>query len=434
MPETVRVSSPPRLRRSRWLIPVAPGSRVTRLELFYDLIFVFAFLNVTGLVARDLAVSEVAAGVVVVALLWWCWTGFVALGNVVRADHGVLPVLGFGIMAAVFVLAIAIPQAFVDQPDDLPGPLVFATSYLIVRALTAAGFLFVLTRAGHTAVQLAAVTVPPLLAAVLIGLSVAAPWWVPADAVLEARLVLWTAALLVEYAVGLVLPYAHWSLPSAGHWAERHGLIVLVALGEVVISLGIGPGRFDRLALTARVITASVLGIALVAALWWLHFDSLAAGVEQILHGIRDRVRVPLARDVYTYLHLLTILGVVTTALGLKLLQEAVALRHSPLPGQVSTVLHGGVVIYLLSQAAIARRAFRRTSSSTLVTAVLIAALAVPGAHVAPLAALTVLVAVCGALAVFQRMTGGRRQIKASLRREEHAVEEAASAWREQYL
>ncbi len=268
---------------------MAPGSRVTRLELFYDLIFVFAFLNVTGLVARDLAVSEVAAGVVVVALLWWCWTGFVTLGNVVRADHGVLPVLGFGIMAAVFVLAIAIPQAFVDQPDDLPGPLVFATSYLIVRALTTAGFLFVLTRAGHTAVQLAAVTVPPLLAAVLIGLSVAAPRWVSADVVLPARLVLWTAALLVEYAVGLVLPYAHWSLPSAGHWAERHGLIVLVALGEVVISLGIGPGRFDLLALTTRVIAASVLGVALVAAMWWLHFDSLAAGVEQILHGVRDR-------------------------------------------------------------------------------------------------------------------------------------------------
>ncbi|WP_431932241.1 low temperature requirement protein A [Micromonospora sp. RP3T] len=428
------MSSPPRLRRSRWLIPVAPGSRVTRLELFYDLIFVFAFLNVTGLVARELAASQVAAGVVVVALLWWCWTGFAALGNVVHADHGALPVLGFGIMAAVFVLAITIPQAFVDQPDDLPGPLVFATAYLIVRALTSAGFLFVLTRAGHTGVQLAAVTVPPLLAAVLIGFSVAVPRWVPADAVLEVRLVLWTAALLIEYAVGLVLPYARWSLPSAGHWSERHGLIVLVALGEVVISLGVGPGRFDRLALTTRVITASVLGIALVAAMWWLHFDSLAAGVEQVLHGVRDRSRVALARDVYTYLHLLTIIGVVATALGLKLLLETVAARHSPLPGPTSAVLHGGVTLYLLSQAAIARRAHHRTSRSTVVTAVLIAALTVPGAHLPPLAALVVLVAVCGTLAVFQRMTRERTRVKASLRREEHAVEEAVSAWRKQYL
>ncbi|MDG4801430.1 low temperature requirement protein A [Micromonospora sp. WMMD980] len=370
---------------------------------------------------------------------WWrcsggCWTGFVALGNVVRADHGVLPVLGLGIVAVVFVLAITIPQAFVDQPDDLPGPLVFAGAYLVVRALTSVGFLFVLTRAGHTRVQLGAVTVPPLLAAVFIGVSLTAPWWVPAGAVLETRLVLWTAALLVEYAVGLVLPYAHWSLPSAGHWAERHGLIVLVALGEVVISLGVGPGRFDRLALTTRVITASVLGIALVAALWWLHFDSLAAGVEQVLHGTRGPVRVPLARDAYTYLHLVTITGVVTVALGLKLLLEAVAVRHSALSGPVSAVLHGGVVIYLASQAAVARRAFRRTSRSTLVGMVLIAALAVPGAHVAPLVALAVLVAVCGALAVLQRMAGERGRIKAALRREEHAVEEAVSAWRKQYL
>ncbi|WP_431918835.1 low temperature requirement protein A [Micromonospora wenchangensis] len=143
---------------------------------------------------------------------------------------------------------------------------------------------------------------------------------------------------------------------------------------------------------------------------------------------------MPLARDVYTYLHLLTILGVVTTAMGLKLLLEAVAMRHSPLPGPASAVLHGGVVIYLLSQAAVARRAFRRARRSTLVAAVLITALMVPGAHVALLVALAVLVAVCGALAVFQRMTSERRRIKASLRREEHAVEEAASAWRKQYL
>ncbi|MDG4811121.1 low temperature requirement protein A [Micromonospora sp. WMMD1120] len=286
----------------------------------------------------------------------------------------------------------------------------------------------------HTRVQLAAVTVPPLLAAVLIGLSVAVPWWVPAEAVLDARLLLWSAALVVEYAVGLVLPYAHWSLPSVGHWAERHGLIVLIALGEVVISLGVGPGRFDRLALTTRVITASVLGIALVAALWWLHFDSLAAGVEQSLHGVRDAVRVPQARDIYTYLHLLTILGVVSTALGLTLLVETVAMRHSPLAAAASVALHGGVALYLLSQVAIARRTFHRTNRPVLGTAVLVAALALPGAHLVPLVALVVLVAVCGALAVSQRMTADRRRVKNLLRREEHVTEEAVSAWRKRHL
>lgn len=75
------------------------------------------------------------------ALLWWCWTGFAALGNLVRADHGVLPLVGFGIAAA--ALAIAIPQALVDQPDDLHGPVVFAVSYLAVRALTLSALVFV---------------------------------------------------------------------------------------------------------------------------------------------------------------------------------------------------------------------------------------------------------------------------------------------------
>ncbi|RNL91754.1 low temperature requirement protein A [Micromonospora solifontis] len=416
-------------------MPVAPGSRVTRLELFYDLIFVFAFLNVTGLVSRRLTAPALIAGTVVVALLWWCWTGFVALGNVVRADHGVLPLLGFGIMTAVFVLAITIPQAFIDQPDDLSGPVVFAAAYLIVRALTLAAFLFVLTAAGHTPRQLAVTTVPPAAAGVLIGLSLAVPWWVPADLVLTGRLVLWTGALLIEYAVGLFLPYARWSLPSAGHWAERHGLIVLIALGEAVISLGLGPGRFDRLALTGPVISAAVLGIALIAALWWLHFDIQSPATEQALHGTRGWSRIGLARDVYTYLHLLIIFGVVATALGLKLVLETVAAPGvARLPWSTAAVLYGGVALYLLAEVAVAARAFHRIRRTTLVTGVLIAALSWPATLVPPLVALAVPAAVGVALALSQRFTRDRGRIRNLVRQEERAAEEAVSAWRFRHL
>lgn len=410
---------------------------MTRLELFYDLIFVFAFLNVTDLVARELTVMSALSGLVVLALLWFCWTVFGALGNIVRTDHGVLPLFGFAIMAAVFVLALAIPQAFVDQPGNLSGPGVFAICYLTVRALTTIAFLFIFGGVRPNRWQRVLVTVPPLLAAVLVGVATIAPRWLPAEHTLQIRLGLWTAALVVEYAVGFALPYARWSVVSAGHWAERHALIVLIALGEAVISLGLGPGRFEDLALNLRVVVAAVLGIALIAALWWLHFDTLAPAVEQALHGTRGPLRIPLARDAFTYLYLLLIIGIVATALGLKLVLKEVAAPgiHPPRTPTVIT-LYGGVALYLLAGAAIGMRTFRRLRPSKLVAVVLICALIVPASQIAPLFALGVLVAVCIALALVQRFTSAsaRERIKRAERQEEEAMERALSDWRRQHL
>ncbi|MER7459269.1 low temperature requirement protein A [Micromonospora sp. NPDC126480] len=431
------MSAPPPLRRSRWLRPVVPGTRVTRVELFFDLIFVFAFLNVAGIVSMDLTPQSALSGVVVLALLWWCWTTFASLGNLVRADHGLLPLFGFGIMAAAFVLAIAIPQAFVNQPDDLAGPVVFAGAYLALRALTLAAFLYALSSAGRSRRQLALIALPAVVAAVLIGLAASATWWVPADHVLDVRLALWASALLVEYSIGLFLPYARWAVASAGHWAERHALIVLIALGEAVISLGLGPGRFDRLALTGPVIIGSVLGIVLLATLWWLHFDTLMPSIEQAMHGTRGRTRLPLARDVFTYLHFPVIVAIVATALGLKLVLETVAMPEvEPLPWSAAITLYGGVALYLLAGVAVTARTFRRLRPTALVAGVVIGLLTIPATLLTPLVALTVLVLVCGTLVVVQRWTGAaaRARIKASVREEETVAEEAVSEWRYQHL
>ncbi|MEG3632824.1 low temperature requirement protein A [Micromonospora palythoicola] len=431
------MSAPPQLRRSRWLRPVMPGSRVTRLELFFDLIFVFAFLNVAGLVSVEVTMQAVLSGVVVLALLWFCWTTFATLGNLVRADYGLLPLLGFGVMAAAFVLAIAIPQAFVNQPDDLTGPVVFAVAYLVLRGLTLVTFLYALSAVDGNRRQLMVISLPAVVAAVLVGLAVSASRWAPAEAVLDVRLALWAAAMLVEYSVGLFLPYARWAVASAGHWAERHSLIVIIALGEAVISLGLGPGRFDRLTLTAPVITGSVLGIALLATLWWLHFDTLLPSVEQAMHGTRGPERIALARDVFSYLHFVTIVAIVGTALGLKLVLEVVAMRETePLPWPAVSVLYGSVALYLLMGVAVAARTFRRLRATALAAAVVVSLLTVPAAALTPLVALAVLVAVCGVLAVIQRYSAAdaRARIKASVHAEERVAEQATSEWRRQHL
>lgn len=422
------------VRRSRWLVPVGPGARVTRLELFFDLVFVFAFLNVTGLVSTHPTRSSVLSGVIVLALLWWCWTMLAALGNLVRADQGIVPLFGIGITTAAFVLAIAMPQAFRNQPDDLAGPVVFAGAYLLLRALTLATFLYALTGAGRARRD---VVIPALLAAVLIVLAATARWWAPPDVRVDARLCLWAAALLAEYSVGLILPYARWAIASAGHWAERHSLIVLIALGEAVISLGLGPGRFERLALSGPVIAGSVLGIVLLATLWWLHFDTLAPSVEQAMHGTRDLSRVPLARDVFTYLHLLITMGIVAVALGLKFVLEAVAeLSVEPVRWAGVVILYGGVALYLLAEVAVAARTFRRARLARLIAAIVVCLLSWPATLITPLAALGGLVAVCTALALIERFTGAaaRQRIKTSLRYEEEAAERAVSQWRQQHL
>src|SRR6516164_1249752 len=98
------------------ILPAAPGSRVSRLELFYDLVFVLAFLNVTTLVSANLSAHTLLAGLLVLALLWWCWVSFAALGNAVRTDQGVMPLIGAVTVVALFVLNLSLPEAFTNRP------------------------------------------------------------------------------------------------------------------------------------------------------------------------------------------------------------------------------------------------------------------------------------------------------------------------------
>ncbi|MEU4366607.1 low temperature requirement protein A [Micromonospora chersina] len=186
------------VRHSRWLAPIVPGARVTRIELFFDLIFVFAFLNVNGLVSTNPTPRSALSGLLVVALLWWCWTVLAALGNLVRADQGIVPLFGLGIAMATFVLAIAIPEAFLNQPDDLAGPAVFAVAYLVLRGLTLGLFVYALTGTGRARRPLVLISVPPLVAAGFIVLAGTAAWWLPPDLRVDARFGLWSAALLAD--------------------------------------------------------------------------------------------------------------------------------------------------------------------------------------------------------------------------------------------
>ncbi|PZG22745.1 low temperature requirement protein A [Micromonospora craterilacus] len=422
--------------------PGAPGSRATRLELFYDLVFVFAFIQVTTLTADTPTPRGLVQCLVVLALLWWAWTGFAVLGNVVRTDQGVLPFLAFATVAAAFVFALAMPRAFRDLPGGLPGPLVFAVCYFLVRAVQVAvfgwlargerelrrRFLFVIGRGLPVgALILAAALLPQRLAGEQeqIGL----------------RLGLWVAAVAVEYGAALALGGSGWTVLSAGHWAERHALIVLVALGETIIALGLGAGFVVELPLTWPVIVAATLGVAVVAGFWWAYFDTLALAVEQALHRTRDqRARAVLARDAYTYLHLPLIAGPILFALGLKRLiheaTEPATSAGSVLPGFDLLVLHGGVALYLLALVALGWRVLRVLRWPTVAGLALLAVLVPVAARVPELVALGLLTVVVLTVTVVQTLMDARLrgQVRDVAWAEQLAAEAEQTDWRGRHM
>nr|WP_225853924.1 low temperature requirement protein A [Micromonospora sp. AMSO31t] len=428
-------------RWSRIVRPGAPGSRTTRLELFYDLVFVFAFVNVTTVTASQLTPVNLYRCLLVLALLWWSWTGFARLGNAVRADQGVLPLVGFLTVAATFLLVLSVPGAFVDRPGGLHGPLIFAGCYFVIRMAQLAVFAWVErsdpVRRG-TLLPRAAV---PTTATVLLVVAGTVPAKL-ADRpyAVGLQLALWTAALLVEYVVGVTLARRWWVVVSAGHWAERHALIVLVALGESIIALGLGPKT--GLPLTGPVAVAALLGILVVAMLWWAYFDTLAYALEQALHHARDPdLRRRLSRNVYTFLHLPLVAGTILFALGLKdLLADAASPETPgwgpPLGGFWVAVLFGGVGLYLLSLVACALLVLREVHWPLVITVVVLAVVAplvAPIPELASLIVLAVLVTVGVVVETFSE-DGRRRQVRQLALEEQLAAEADQSHWRQDHL
>ncbi|MET9299943.1 low temperature requirement protein A [Micromonospora aurantiaca] len=419
----------------------APGSRTTRLELFYDLVFVFAFLSVTTLTASVLTPVNLYRFLLVLALLWWSWTGFARMGNAFRADQGVLPLVGVVTVAATFLLVLSTPSAFANRGGWLPGPLVFAGCYFVIRTAQLTVFAWADRADPARRRGLRIRFLAPTVATALLVVAGTLPGRLPQERLaVWLQLALWTLALLVEYLSGAILGRQWWVVVSAGHWAERHALIVLVALGESLIALGLGPKR--GLPLTGPVAVAALLGVVIVATLWWAYFDTLAFALEQALHQARDRAaRLRLARTVYTFLHLPMVAGIILFALGLKdLLAEATSPATPawgpPLGAFWAGILFGGVGLYLLSIAACWWLAERRVRPPLLVTVLLLVAAVPAVALLHELNALVVLAVLTGAGVAWEtRGENGRRSRVRRLALEEQIAAEAEqSHWRQQHL
>ncbi|MBA3277658.1 MAG: low temperature requirement protein A [Geodermatophilaceae bacterium] len=375
---------------------ITERATVTPLELFFDLVFVFALTQVTALMADQPSAVGVVRGMLILSVLWWCWVGYAWLGNVVRADEGVIRLAMFGAMAAMFVIALTIPESFDDLPGGLPGPVVFAVGYFVVRV--AHLLLFLAVSRDNPQLRRQVLRFAPSVVLGTSFLLIASQLDGPAQTAL------WATALVADYVGTMLAGASGWRVNSAGHFAERHGLIIIVALGESIVSIGIG---VTELPISWPIVVASALGLALSAGLWWAYFDVAALDSEHALAAADGERRARLARDGYSYLHLPMIAGIILLSLGLKKVLGYVGGDdgHSwvdPLYGVPLAALYGGVALFLLAHIGFRLRTTGVVEWPRLVAVVLLL-VAIPAVAALPsLVTLAVLTALVAALVCFE--------------------------------
>ena len=393
------------------IVPTQEGHGVTTLELFFDLVFVFAITQVTALMAEDLGWRGVLRGLVLLALLWFVWCSYAWLGNQAHADEGIVRAAVIAAMAAMFLAALAIPEAWQDEGGGIRAPVVLAGAIALVRLLHLSVYAVAALGDADLRRQLLRTAIPVSVAVTLLVVGALIGG--------ATQTVLWALALLIDYS-GVYASGTGWRLPSPEHFAERHGLIIIIALGESIIAVGVG---VLDLPLTVPIAAAALLGLALSVALWWLYFDVVAPVAERELRR-RDGVeRVRLARDSYTYLHFPMVAGVIYLALGLKKVAEYVGdtSHHSltdPLPATALWAMYGGVAAYLIAHLAFRLRNVGSINRPRAVVAlvVLVAPLAV--GDLPALAALGVLAGLLVALIAFEVIRYA--EARAAVRAETH--------------
>ena len=377
-------------------VAVGEDSKVTSLELFFDLVFVFAITQVTALMAEDLTARGAIRGILVVSVLWWCWVGYAWLGNLVKADEGVMRIALFVAMAAMFVAALTIPESFTDLPGGLSGPVVFAVCYFVVR-LAHFGMFWAASSSDPGLRRQLVRFVPSLL----IGTSLLL---VASQLTGAAQTAMWFAALVGDYLGTLLAGAGGWRINSPAHFAERHGLIIIIALGESIVSIGVG---VTALPISWPIIVGSVLGLTVAGALWWLYFDVVALVAERILGTLQGVQRARLARDSYSFLHLPMVIGIIFLSLGLKKVLNYVGgdaghTLSDPLYGLPLIALYGGTSLYLLAHVAFRWRNTHTVNPHRTVVALLLLALIPVGALLPALATLALLAAVLVALISYE--------------------------------
>lgn len=386
--------------RPRRLTPVMrEGEAVTPLELFFDLVFVLALTQCTALMAHEPTWEGLAKGLLVLGVLWWSWVGYAWLTSVIDPEDDAVRLTIFVAMAALLVAGLCVPEAFGDAG------LIFALAYAVVRIAHIALFML----AGRDEPNLRSSVVGLAIStAIASGLLVGASF---ADGALQGGL--WALALALDMAGPYFFGAEGWKL-MPHHFSERHGLILIIALGESIVAIGVGAEEKVDLG----IVVAAVIGTGIAAAQWWLYFDVVAlVAARRLARAEAGRERNEMARDSYSYLHFPMIAGIVLVALGLK---KTLGHVEDPLKLVPATALLGGTAMYLLAHVGFRYRHIHTFNTRRLALAVLVCAFIPVAVEIPALATIAVLLAALALLTAIETRSYGesRHRTRQELREE----------------
>jgi low temperature requirement protein LtrA len=354
--------------------------RASPLELFFDLVFVFALTQVTSFMADETTWEGVLKGMLVLAALWWAWGAYAWLTNYINTDAWRERFLVFVSMAAMLVAALAVPNAFGDDG------VLFGCAYAVVRWM----HIFIFAEANEDVDTGQAISRLSRTALPAPALLIVAGFLDGAD-----QVVLWVVALVIDFSGPFVFGVRGFRV-SPSHFAERFGLIVIIALGESIVAIGVGA---EGIELGTSEVVAAVLGVALSAALWWAYFDVVALLAERHFSQARGHARILMARDAYSYLHLPMIAGIILVALGIKKTIEHV---DEPLKTIPAVALLGGIALYHASHVAFRLRGMGTVNMQRLLAALACLALIPVAREVDALAGLALGTAVAAGVIVYE--------------------------------
>jgi low temperature requirement protein LtrA len=357
----------------------AEADRVTTLELFFDLVFVFTITQLTTVLVHEPNGHGVLQVVLMLGVIWWMYGGYAWLTNFVAPDRANRRLLLLGGMAAFLVLALSIPGAFEDSG------LAFGLAYAAIIAVHAALF----TR--HASMDV----VRAILGVARYNAGMALLVLAGGIAGGTAQYVLWAVACLVWITPKLIDDSGFTIAP--GHFVERHGLVIIVAIGESVVAIGIG---VEGLPVDVGLAGVALLGLALSAELWWTYFGGDDTRAERAMDAAEPSRRPQLAIDAFGYAHWLMLLGIVAVAAALK---SVIGHASDTLGLAQALFLSGGLATFLLGDV-IFRAVLRIGPGRWRGAAALVALAAVPlGTALAGVVQLAALVLVLGAAIALER-------------------------------
>jgi low temperature requirement protein LtrA len=375
----------------------AVEQRATTLELFYDLVFVFAITQVSHLLLEHLDWTGVGQSVLVLLVVWWSWNYTTWATNELDPASAVVRLLLIALMLASLLMAIAIPDAFGDKA------LLFAACYVAIQVGRQFFLTFVAAERGSIERDRAGRILAWFVAAGVL-------WIAGALADGSSRTVLWLAALAVDYGAPLVtywlpgrprLPLDTWEVGSA-HFAERFQLFVIIALGETIVVTGATTAELELT--TARVVAFAV-AFLVTAAYWWLYFSLVATIIERRLALAENRT--VLARDAFTYLHVLILAGILLSAVGDELV---IAHPSEELPDAELAAVVCGPALYLIAHVALRLRVTGTIGGRRLAGALACLAIAAVGTFASALVVAALLLAVLVAVILGDQVAAARRR------------------------